>query len=121
PSGWVQAGDRRWYPYDPPETAEGYARKFEVAHGRTATVLALGRSPDDDDTGEQDALAWSYDEPAHGPGDEDIEEERRRPPWVLFGLLAALLVGVVGVVRAQPRAHSDGESGPTVGPAPPSS
>jgi len=123
PSGWVQAGDRRWYPYDPPETAEGYARKFEVAHGPTLTVLALGRSPDGDDTGEEDALASSYDEPAYDPDDDDIEEERRRPAWVLVGVLVALLVAVVGVVgvMAQTHAGSDGEAGPTVAPAPPSS
>ena len=123
PSGWVQAGDRRWYPYDPPETAEGYARKFEVAHGRSATLLALGRSPDGDDTGEEDALEWSYEDPAYGPDDDDIEEERRRPAWLLVGVLVALLVAVVGVVGVMAQTHdgSDGEAGPTVGTAPPSS
>jgi hypothetical protein len=124
PSGWVQAGDRRWYPYDPPETAEGYARKFEVAHGRTATVLALGRSPDGDDTGEEDALVWSYDDDAYGPDDEDddIEGERRRPAWVLVGVLVAVLVAVVGVVSVMAQTHdgSDGAAGPTGATTPPS-
>jgi hypothetical protein len=131
PSGWVQAGDRRWYPDEPPETAKGYASKFESAGGRTATVLALGRSPDPpaleaadgDDAGEGDGLTWSSDDPACGLDDDDgIEGERRRPAWVLVGVLVALLVAVVGVVAvmAQTDDGTDAETGPTVDTAPPS-
>jgi hypothetical protein len=135
PYGWVQAGDRRWYPYEPPETAQGYASKFESAGGRIATVLALGRSTDlpaleaahdddGDDAGEGDALAWSSDDPAWAPDDDDgIEGERRRPAWVLVSVLVALLVGVVGVVgvMAQTNDGTDREIGPTVDTAPPTS
>jgi hypothetical protein len=144
PSGWVQAGDRRWYPDEPPETAKGYASKFESAGGRTATVQALGRSPDPPALveaadggggGDGDGLAWSFDDPACGldddsddpacglDGDDGIEGERRRPAWVLVSVLVALLVAVVGVVgvMAQTDDGTDGETGPTVDPAPPSS
>jgi len=133
PSGWVQAADRRWYPDEPPETAKGYARKVESARGRTATVLAVvGRSPDplpvdaadDDDAGEDDGLAWSSDDPAGGLDyDDGIEAERRRPAWVLVSVLVALLVAAIGVVgvMAQTDDGIDGETGPMVDPAPPSS
>ena len=130
PSGWVQAADRRWYPDEPPETAKGYARKVESARGRTATVLALGRSPDppaaadDDDAGEDDRLAWWSDHPAGGLDYDDvIEGERRRPAWVLVSVLVALLVAAIGVVgvMAQTDDGIDGETGPMVDPAPPSS
>lgn len=132
PSGWVQAGDRRWYPDEPPETAKGYARKFESARGRTATVLALGRSPDPpalesadgDDAGEGDGLAWSSEDPACVLDDDDgIEGERRRPAWVLVSVLVALLVAAMGVagVMAQAGDGIDGQTGPMVDPAPPSS
>ena len=131
PSGWVQARDRRWYPDEPPETAKGYAIKVESARGRTA-VIALGRSPDptaldaadDDAAGEDDGLARSFDDPAGGLDyDDGIERERRRPAWVLVSVLAVLLVAAIGVVgvMAQKDDGIDGETGPMVGPAPPSS
>jgi hypothetical protein len=128
PSGWVQAGDRRWYPDEPPETAKGYARKFESARGRTATVLALGRSPDPpalepaegDDACEGDGLAWSSDDPACVLDDDGIEGERRRPAWVLVSVLVALLVAAMAVAGVMAQTD-DGETGPMVAPAPPSS
>jgi len=144
PAGWVQAGDRRWYPDDPPETAKGYASKFESAGGRTATVLALvGRQeatppadPDGDGAADPD-LAWLSVGPAghadadadadmydpSGDVDVDLDDERRpRPAWVLVSVLAGLLLAVVGVVAlmAGTDEGTDGETGPTVDSAPPS-
>jgi hypothetical protein len=150
PAGWIQAGDRRWYPDEPPETAKGYASKFESAGGRTATVLALvGRTdaaapagtgdgavgdaydpdepawlPDDvDDPADSDDAYDAYD--TYGPGEaDDVDgETRRRPAWVLVTVLAALLLAVVTVVGLTARTDggSDGETGPTVDTAPGSS
>jgi hypothetical protein len=131
PSGWVQASDRRWYPDEPPEAAKGYARKVASARGHTATVLALGRSPDPpaleaadgDDAGEGDGLAWSSDDPASGLDDDGIEGKRRRHVWVLVSVLVVLLVAAMGVVgvMAQTDDRIDGATGPSVDTAPPSS
>jgi hypothetical protein len=133
PAGWVQAGDRRWYPDEPPDTAKGYASKFESAGGRTATVLALVapahppalEAPDGDVTGADavdDDLAWWPDDA--GDDDDDLDDERRRrPAWVLVGVLVALLLAVVGVVGlvAGTDIGTDGDTGPTVDSAPPTS
>jgi hypothetical protein len=133
PAGWVQAGDRRWYPDDPPETARGYASKFESAGGRTAKVLALVGSadppavedPEGDAAGgdgEGDDQAWSLDDPAKGEDDDFYDQRRRQPAWVLVTVLVGLLVAVVGVVglMAGTDGGTDGEAGPTVDSAPPS-
>lgn len=144
PAGWVQAGDRRWYPDEPPETARGYASKFESAGGRTATVLALvGRTDVAAPAGagdgavgdayDSDDPAWlpddAYDpadpddtsdpddtyDPYHPGGADDIDgETRRRPAWVLVTVLAALLLAVVAVVGLT--AGTDGGSDGETGP-----
>src|SRR5262245_10495151 len=102
-------------------------------------MLALGRSPDPpapeaddgdeadgDYAGEYDGLAWWPDDPAGGLDYDDDGrdgEPRRRPAWVLVGVLVALLDSVVGVVgvMAQTDGDSDGAIGPTVDTAPPTS
>jgi hypothetical protein len=130
PSGWVQAGDRRWYPDEPPEAAKGYARKIASARGHTATVLALGHSPDlpsleaaeGDDAGEGDGLAWSSDDPASGLDDDGIEGKRRHHTWVLVSVLVALLVAAMGVVGVMGQTDDRIDAtGPSVDTAPPSS